>query len=299
MQEHRRLGHDQLERLPAAVQERLGRLERALDDGRERHPLAAQLQLPVRDAREVEKLVDQAHHVRDLPLDHAQRPFAPRPFLARVARSRQDLGRARERRERVAELVCQRREELVLPAVHRAQRTLGGAPLGHLGRQRFVHGLERVGPLCDPGLQLVTNAAEIRLAFRGLDRVSDRALEERRVETIPDDVVLGATFHRREVFGPLRLIGDQDHRTVAAGLAISAQEVDAALRAEPAGHEVDVVAMRRHPLEPGAEARGPLHVRGSRHLGDQAAHDNGAVLVGVHEQDAHRCGHRAGSSKTE
>ena len=162
MQEHRRLGQAQLELLVATDEERPGGLERALDDRRQRHALAAELQLAVRDAGKVEEVVDQPHHVRDLPLDHAPGALAPRLFLRRVARPGEDLGRARERRQRIAELVRERREERILPAVRLAQGALGRAAFGHLGRQRFVHRLERVRPLGDPGLQLVANMAEIR-----------------------------------------------------------------------------------------------------------------------------------------
>src|SRR5450830_961496 len=94
-------------------------------------------------------------------------------------------------------------------------------------------------------------------------------LEQRRVETIPDEVARGAALPGREVLGSVRLVGDQDHGTLAAGLAIGTQEVDAALLAEPAGDEVGVVATGTHRLEPRLERPGPLELDTARHLGDE------------------------------
>ena len=95
--------------------------------------LPAQQQLAARDARHVEQVVDQARHVGDLALDHVA---APGPVGLGRAFAPEDRDRGADRRERVAQLVRQRGDELVLAAVGLAQRFLGGALLGHVHGDR-------------------------------------------------------------------------------------------------------------------------------------------------------------------
>ena len=60
---------------------------------------------------DVEEVVDQPRHLRDLAVDHLERPLSLRNVRCS---SVQDLGGAPDRRERVTKLVGERREELVL-----------------------------------------------------------------------------------------------------------------------------------------------------------------------------------------
>ena len=94
------------------MQHRLGELERARDHVAQVDTLAAQLDLARGDARDVEQIVDHAREVRDLALDDA-----PLARIGRLVAPRHDLERGDDRRERVAQLVAEHGEELVLGAV--------------------------------------------------------------------------------------------------------------------------------------------------------------------------------------
>ena len=85
------------------------------------HRLLAQLELVLRDPRDVEQVVDQADHVLHLAFGMC------RARSTSAASSRvepHDLQRAADRRERVAQLVREHRQELVLATV--ARREIGG-----------------------------------------------------------------------------------------------------------------------------------------------------------------------------
>ena len=101
--------------------------------------LAPQRELAGGDARDVEQVVDQAHHLR-APGAPSSRARLPRP-ARRSPASLQDLERVAHRRERVAQLVRERGEELVLAPVGGAQRLLGAAALLDLALE--------VGAACD------------------------------------------------------------------------------------------------------------------------------------------------------
>lgn len=79
------------------------------------------------DSRDLEQVVDQTHHVVDLPLQHRQDPVAG---PAAGARQAQDVQAGADGCERVAQLVGERREELVLAAVCVPQRLLVAATVG-------------------------------------------------------------------------------------------------------------------------------------------------------------------------
>jgi len=84
-------------------------LDRTRDCRRQLERLLAQLDLAARDARDVEQVVDEPHHVLDLALEDILR--------ARVdTLHAHHLQRGHDGREGVAELVSEHREELVLDA---------------------------------------------------------------------------------------------------------------------------------------------------------------------------------------
>jgi hypothetical protein len=107
---HRRFGNSHVGRA-ATLQGRLAQLERARDDVADVDALAAQLDLARGDPRDVEQVVDHPREVRDLALDHL--PLA----VGRRVAPRHHLERGDDRRERIAQLVAEHREELVLGAV--------------------------------------------------------------------------------------------------------------------------------------------------------------------------------------
>ncbi len=87
----------------------------------------AQLHLVAVDAGDVEQVVDQPDHVAELPLHHV-------PGLGDgvgvAGREPHHLQAVAQRGQRVAQLVGQQREELVLAAVRLPERLLGPLPLG-------------------------------------------------------------------------------------------------------------------------------------------------------------------------
>ena len=83
--------------------------------------LLAQLQRAVRDARDIQQIVEQQRHVLHLPLDHVVGPALLRVGGVFVAR---DGGGLANRRQRIAQLVRERREELVLAAIGLEQLAL-------------------------------------------------------------------------------------------------------------------------------------------------------------------------------
>ena len=82
------------------------------------------------DPRYLEEIVDQAVEVMDLPLHHCARRRGARVFER--ARQFQDLEAVQDRRQRIAQLVAERGQELVLAAVGGAQRLLDLLPLGEV-----------------------------------------------------------------------------------------------------------------------------------------------------------------------
>ncbi|MDA8521487.1 hypothetical protein M5C95_12040 [Acidovorax sp. NCPPB 4044] len=100
--------------------------------------LARQLDVVAADARDVQQLVHQPHHVPDLAAEHLGRAC-----LRRLShRVEQQLGRAADGCQRIAQLVGQRGEEFVLAADHLLQapfavlqRRLGAAARRDVGEQ--------------------------------------------------------------------------------------------------------------------------------------------------------------------
>ena len=117
---HRRRRQLDDEPVPARLDQRARGLDGAAASAVvELDPLPAQLELAARDARDVEQVVEQPRHVIDLAVDHVAAPTstAPRSRAAVLLIVR----RVADRRERIAQLVRQRRQELVLAAIGRPQ----------------------------------------------------------------------------------------------------------------------------------------------------------------------------------
>ena len=104
----------------------------------------AQLDLAAADAGHVEQVVDQPHHLPQLPLHHVARLRQHRRVRRRRA-SRSDLERVADGRERVAQLVRERRQELVLAAVGLEQRLLRALELRDVVRAADVADERPVG----------------------------------------------------------------------------------------------------------------------------------------------------------
>ena len=96
-------------------------LERHVDHALEGDALLAHQQAAARNARDVEQVVDQARHLVDLAVDDLA---APLQLGFRRSLPLEDRHRVADRRERVAQLVGERGQELVLAPVGVAQRLL-------------------------------------------------------------------------------------------------------------------------------------------------------------------------------
>ena len=100
------------------------RLQDFLDCGTEVDVLSMELDMAARDAGNVEQVVDQARHVADAALDRVACLDASRLLAANRV---EDLDPVGERRQRIAQLVGEGRQKLILPPVGR--RELGHHPL--------------------------------------------------------------------------------------------------------------------------------------------------------------------------
>ena len=104
------------------VDQRPRGLHRRADHGLEIDVILLELELAARDARDVEQVVEQQRHVLHLALDDLAAPLA----LALVGGVRiEDAHGVADRRQRIAQLVRQRRQELVLAAIGLEQCALG------------------------------------------------------------------------------------------------------------------------------------------------------------------------------
>jgi hypothetical protein len=101
------------------LEQRAGHLDRLAQHLRQGGAFDAQHDLAARDARDVEQVVHQAHQVLDLALDDLA--LARMGVLAAHAHQ---LQRGDDRRQRVAQLVAQHRQELVLGLAGRGQLDL-------------------------------------------------------------------------------------------------------------------------------------------------------------------------------
>ena len=81
---------------------------------------------PLRDARHVQQVIHQPRQLSGLPFDHVDRGVRVRKI---GQLTRQHLRGVADGRQRVAQLVREQRQELVLLAVRLAQRLLTGSQL--------------------------------------------------------------------------------------------------------------------------------------------------------------------------
>jgi hypothetical protein len=98
----------------ARLDRHAARLEGVADLRANVERFAAKLDGPARDARDVEQVFDEARHLRDLPVHRFEELLLA---LAHERLAAKHVQRRAQRRERVAQLVRERREEFVLAPV--------------------------------------------------------------------------------------------------------------------------------------------------------------------------------------
>ena len=121
-------GYVDIEIVLALFEQRAGGLHGSGDDVGQLHVLFLELDLPPGDAGDVEKVIDKADEVTDLPLD--DRPLA---FGGIDAAQLHELQRRQDGRERIAQLVAQHGDELVLRTIRAFGVAACVGELGHFG----------------------------------------------------------------------------------------------------------------------------------------------------------------------
>ena len=119
----RLVGQHNSELLAAGLHERAARLDRRAKHGREVHTLCAQVEAIAGDPGHIDQIVDEPGHLPHLALDRGKRPLR---FRRERVLAVQDLDGVTYGRQRVAQLVRQYRQELVLRAVDCLQGILQG-----------------------------------------------------------------------------------------------------------------------------------------------------------------------------
>ena len=145
---------------------------------------------PARDARHLEQVVDEPDQVMDLPLHH--RAGRQRARVVKGAGQLQDLEAVQDRRERIAQLVAERRQELVLAAIGAAQRLLVLEALGKvaadlvLARARANRRLRRAEQRGDADRPLEQrDVAERAPGFRRFRRVGAGSRQDQNRQIRP------------------------------------------------------------------------------------------------------------------
>ena len=126
----------------ASLQQGVAGLDRLMDDGGKVEMLFPELDLPARDARDLKQIVDEANEMIHLPLHHRQQRTRPFPSL-RVADVGflQDVNSIADGRERIAQLMGERRQKFVLATVGFAKRLLCLPAFGDVARHHLNRGL--------------------------------------------------------------------------------------------------------------------------------------------------------------
>ena len=117
----------------------LQRFHGAIDDRTDRHDALAELDGAVRDARDIEKIVDQTREVRRLAIDDIARPDQRFTLQCLILHQ---IDRVADGGERIAQLMGEDREELVLVPVGFLQRLFDTLAFLVLDPQRPVRFLE-------------------------------------------------------------------------------------------------------------------------------------------------------------
>ena len=125
-------------------------LDRPADQLVEVHPLLFKPDLAARDPRDVEEIVDQTGQVRNLALDHR---FSTLHLLAIAANMLKDVQAVLDGRQRVAQLVGEHRQKLILARVRVAQFALAFLQ-GMFGFATLALGFDGIQRVRDIGCQM-------------------------------------------------------------------------------------------------------------------------------------------------
>ena len=165
----RRVRQFQVNAVGLPVDGRPRRVDRGLQHRAEVDSLASHLQLVLCDPRHVEQVVGQPHQLHQLPL-HRHARFLD--DLGLVPGQAHDLEGTAQRRQRIAQFVGERRQELVLATVRLDQRQLGELLLGEVDAD--ADAAVDVAVRVVKRLDVVLDVGDRPVAADDLDVVADR-----------------------------------------------------------------------------------------------------------------------------
>jgi hypothetical protein len=172
----------------------------------------AQCDLAARDAGNIEQIVDQPGQMDDLPLDDFLRPTYPR--LGRF-QAGEDMGGVADRRQRVAQLVAEHGEKLILAPVRLDQGLLGQLELADVlgGAETAEHPSRRV----ELQLGLLAHPLHLAVYHQAMIDVVGRAVQTGLPHAI--DVIPVVRMHDREkrLIGERRALGNAEDTVIFVG----------------------------------------------------------------------------------
>ena len=190
--EHRLVRQCQRELVAGVGEQRLRQLKRTLDRAGDVQPLEAQCERLVHHARDIEQVFQQTGHLRDLTVHHVAAPVALGGVDAGHAQQAQ---RVADRRQRVAQLVRQHGDEIVLAAVGLVQRQFGQLACGDVHRHAVVAQRQVVGAVL--GLAVVVDPHQPAVGVHHAKFMRDWMAQRDRL--LPQEQKLGAVvgMHQR------------------------------------------------------------------------------------------------------
>ena len=184
-------------------------LDRAPQHDRDLDSLLAELDFATSDAGHLEEVVDEPHHVVDLALHELAHPLRVRMVACCEP---QDVQRIADRSERIAQLVREDRQELVLAAVGLLERLLGALAIG------------------DVALDAQQVLARLVLSPAGPQGRADRADQGRHAKRALEDGEVSHPIHRGRDGGGVRSRSRQHQHGEVGPRRLTRQPADQALR---------------------------------------------------------------------
>ena len=186
----------ELQAMPPSVEGRAGRLDGVVDHVCQDDAFSRELDLAGREARDVEQVVDETDEVAQLALHDVEGAVPGRVIQAETSH---ELEAVRERRERIANLVGERRDEFILPAVRFLERRLGLLEFGDVDASTRDEDRLASRPVKDLPLVLQPSDSTVGARHAKLD-FETLARANRAGECLPDLGLVVRVRERNEFF---------------------------------------------------------------------------------------------------
>src|ERR1700733_7647629 len=125
-----------MELMPARANERLTGIDCVLNEFRNLHDRLLENDFSTHHPRDIEQIINQADQVTRRALDDGPRPLE---LLLSRRVSTQDLSGIADRRQRIAQLVSEHRQEFILAVIDVLERLLSFPALGHIEADSHNH----------------------------------------------------------------------------------------------------------------------------------------------------------------